>query len=433
MSENLEIVYIGIDHLKKFADNPRKEKDRNALEKLKALIKEHGFQNPLQVYEENNGYTILCGNHRFDAGLQLGRQSFPCIIYRGDRRMAIARAISDNKSNEWTCWDDERLEEQLLDLQKNEFNLALTGFDDMELEALLDREVIEDDFDADKEYENIEKPESVYGDIFKLGRHRLMCGDSRIKEDVERLMAGALARLVFTDPPYNVNYKSPGGLTYDSDKFGSTGGKMLNDNLAETESLGLYIDVLKNLYHFSTEDVSLYWWFANRNAGLNQRAFFDAGWHMSQVIIWLKNSPVFSYGQDYHRCYEPCMFGWKDRKTHYTNLKIRNLRDVFHLSIPDLEEIFDVWYQKRDVTQNYLHPTQKPVKLAERAIRKNSLEGDIVLDVFGGSGSTLIAAEQMNRTCYLMELDPKYCDVEIKRWENFVGGSQRFPVSDVGN
>lgn len=140
---------------------------------------------------------------------------------------------------------------------------------------------------------------------------------------------------------------------------------------------------------------------------------------MSQIIIWLKNSPVFSRGQDYHRCYEPCMLGWKKGQAHYTNKKINNLRDVFGLEFQDFEELLDVWYQHRDATQNYLHPTQKPVRLAERALKKNSQREDIVLDVFGGSGSTLMACEQMERAAYLMELDPKYCDVIVKRWEKY--------------
>jgi DNA modification methylase len=146
---------------------------------------------------------------------------------------------------------------------------------------------------------------------------------------------------------------------------------------------------------------------------------------MSQIIIWLKENMIFSRGQDYHRMYEPCMVGWKDGHKHYRSSTIRNLKDVFNLDYPSFveqfEELFDVWYQHRDNTAQYIHPTQKPVRLAERALRKNSEKGDIVLDAFGGSGSTLMACEQMGRSCYTIELDPKYCDAIVKRWEQFTG------------
>jgi site-specific DNA-methyltransferase (adenine-specific) len=244
-----------------------------------------------------------------------------------------------------------------------------------------------------------------------------MCGDSAKAEDVEKLMGGKKGRMIFTDPPYNVDYKSPGGLDYDSKKYGGSGGKIFNDKKTDKECLEFYIDILKNLFDYTTDDVTIYWWFANKNNWINREAFELGGWHMSQIIIWLKNSMVFSRGQDYHRQYEPCMVGWKKKKSHFKNKKINNLKDVFHLDYDDFSELMDVWYERRDVTQNYLHPTQKPLRLPERALKKNSERGDIVIDLFGGSGSTLMACEQMERKCYSMELDPKYVDVIIKRWE----------------
>lgn len=183
--------------------------------------------------------------------------------------------------------------------------------------------------------------------------------------------------------------------------------------------------MLTVLDKFTTDDVSLYWWYATKKEKSNVLAWEETGWHKSQVIIWVKNSPIFSRGQDYHRMYEPCMFGWKKGKKHYSDRKLATLRDVFTLEYQDFKEAWDnymdVWYQKRDDTQSYVHPTQKPVKLAERGIKKNSKIGDVVVDAFLGSGSTLMACEQMGRKCYGMELDPKYVDVEVKRWEKFTG------------
>jgi DNA modification methylase len=218
-----------------------------------------------------------------------------------------------------------------------------------------------------------------------------------------------------------VNYKSPGGLSYNSKKFGGTGGKIFNDNLNEKDALDFYVRTLKNLYDFSADDCTIYWWFADRKEIINRLAFKEAGWHISQIIIWLKNSMVFSHGQDYHRVYEPCMIGWKEKKKHYRSKILNNLKDVFSLDKESFQEMLDVWYENRDVTQDYIHPTQKPVRLAERALKRNSERGDIVLDLFGGSGSTLIACEQMNRNCYMMELDPKYCDAIRKRYARFIG------------
>ncbi len=281
--------------------------------------------------------------------------------------------------------------------------------------------VEEDDFDVQSELDKISKPKSKRGDLYQLGRHRLLCGDSTGPTDIGKLMDGDKARLIFTDPPYNVDYKSPGGLSYNSKKFGGSGGKIFNDNKSDGECLQFYTDVLINLYENSTDDVTIYWWFANRNNAINRAAFEAANWHMSQIIIWLKNSFVFSRGQDYHRMYEPCMLGWKKGKKHFRTRGLNNFSDVFNLEFDDFVEQFDVWYEKRDNTAKYVHPTQKPVRLPERALKKNSIKNDIVLDVFGGSGSTMIACEQLSRKCYSMELDPKFVDVIVTRYVKYTG------------
>lgn len=235
---------------------------------------------------------------------------------------------------------------------------------------------------------------------------------------------GGRAQLVFTDPPYNVNYKPPkAGSGHYLHRYGHRrgygDGKIFNDNLSDENILILYRAVLSNLYKFSKDNASIYWWYGSKNQHINRQAFIDNKWHVAQILIWLKNGTVFSLGQDYHRCYEPCMFGWKKGKPHYSNKKFRTLRDVFNLDKLEFEEMFDVWYERRDATINYEHPTQKPVRLAERALKKNTTAGDIVVDLFGGSGSTLIACEQAERRCMIMELDPKYCDVISNRWEKF--------------
>ncbi|MBE7413856.1 MAG: DNA modification methylase [Deltaproteobacteria bacterium] len=321
-------------------------------------------------------------------------------------------------------WDDEKLAALLAELsQLPDFDIDIIGFESAEMEALIDM-VVEDEFDAEKEYEKISEPATRRGDIYVLGSHRLMCGDSASPGDVNTLMDGQKARLVFTDPPYNVDYKSPSNLSYDSTKFGGTGGKIFNDNLSDEDCVSFFTAVLKNLYANTTDDAAIYWWYASRNQHLNIEAFRAAKWHMSQIIVWLKNSMIFSRGQDYHRQYEPCMVGWKKGKKHYSNKNITNYKDVFNLDFDDFVELLDVWYEKRDVTANYIHPTQKPVRLAERGLKKHSEAGDVVIDLFGGSGSTLMACEQMKRQARLMEMDPKYCDVIVTRYVKYTGVSE---------
>jgi site-specific DNA-methyltransferase (adenine-specific) len=396
---------IKIEEIKPYPKNAKKHPQKQ-IRQIADSIREFGFNQPLVLDKKK---VIIVGHGRFEAAKMLKLKVVPCITVNLPPKKAKAYRLADNKLNE-SDWEMELVIEELKELDED--ILELTGFD-----KDLIAEIEEDEFDAEEEYKKIKKPKAKLGDIYALGEHRLMCGDSAKAEDVEKLMGSKKGRMIFTDPPYNVDYKSPGGLDYDSKKYGGSGGKIFNDKKTNKECLEFYTDILKNLFDYTTDDVTIYWWFANKNNWINREAFELGGWHMSQIIIWLKNSMVFSRGQDYHRQYEPCMVGWKKKKSHFKNKKINNLKDVFHLDYDDFSELMDVWYERRDVTQNYLHPTQKPLRLPERALKKNSERGDIVIDLFGGSGSTLMACEQMERKCYSMELDPKYIDVIIKRWE----------------
>lgn len=165
--------------------------------------------------------------------------------------------------------------------------------------------------------------------------------------------------------------------------------------------------------------MTLYWWYASRLVDINLQAMRDNKFHFSQVVVWLKNSLIFSAGQLFHRIYEPCMVGWKEGKTHYQNLTFSAYTELWTLDKKSFADYLDAWYQKRDNTSKYIHPTQKPVQLAERAIKRSSEKGDIVLDAFAGSGSTMIACEQLERSCRLIELDPKYCDAIVGRWVKY--------------
>lgn len=400
-----EHLKINVSELKENKINP-KEHNNKLIEKS---IKDLGFIDDI-VIDENN--IILGGHGRLKALKKLGYKDIDVIKITGwSDEQKEQYLLTANQSTILGGWNDDLLKKFDADILKN------AGFDKRYIDKLLT--VHEDDFDAQKEYDDIKEPITKQGEIIDLGIHRLMCGDSAKKEDVEKLMNGSKARMIFTDPPYNVDYKSPGGLSYDSNRYGGTGGKIFNDNKTDEDCVQFYTDILKNLYEFSANEATIYWWFANKNNALNRVAFENADWHMSQIIIWLKNSMVFARGQDYHRMYEPCMMGWKKKNKHYKNTKINDFKDVFNLEYEDFSELPDVWYEKRDKTNEYVHPTQKPVRLAERALKKNSEEDDIVVDLFGGSGSTLIACDQLKRKAYLMELDPKYCDVIRKRYAKY--------------
>jgi DNA modification methylase len=397
--------------------NPRKLTEEQKRELIKSLKK----FNLAEIPAINTGNTILAGHQRVAALLALGRGEEVIDVRVPNRKLTKEECDeyllrSNRNVGEW---DFGKLKEFKFDFLKE------VGFSGFELDKTFLRVCKEDGgkapFNAREEYDKIAKPKTQKGDVYILGEHRLMCGNSCDEKDFERLMDGEQARLVFTDPPYNVNYKSPAGLTYSSKKFGGDGGKIFNDNLSDKDCLEFYTSVLKTLYKHTSDDVTIYWWFAQRNYQLSKGAFEEANWHISQQIIWLKNSPVLSRGQDYHRVYEPCLVGWKKGQNHYKDKNITKYQDVMMLDKETFAEQLDVWYEKRDNTAKYVHPTQKPVRLTERALKRNSKPLDIVLDGFGGSGSTFIGCEQLGRRCYCMELDPKYCDVIVKRWELYSG------------
>ena len=367
---------------------------------------------PLIVNKDN---TIIGGHLRYEELMKKYGKDYVVDVRVPDRKLSEKEVSELNlRLNKNTGeWDFDLLGKFSPELLKE------VGFTHEELRFILDPVVKEDNFDAEEEYKKIKKPQTKKGDLYKLGIHRVMCGDATNIGDIEKLMDGERGNLVFTDPPYNVNYRSPSGSSYAKGKYKHK--PVFNDNLSDEKCLEFYTSVLKNLYSITADDAPIYWWYAGRNFHINIQAFKNSGWHYSQSLVWTKNGIVICPSQDYHRCYEPCMFGWKKGKQHYVNKVVKKVKEVFNLDFDDFLLLLDFWYERRDSTLSYSHPTQKPVRLAERALKKHSRLGDIVLDVFGGSGSTLIACEQLGRRCFMMELDPVYVDVIVKRWEKFTG------------
>jgi DNA modification methylase len=389
--------------IEKLTANPRNARIHGPeqIEQIRASLREFGWTMPVLVRE--NG-MLIAGHGRLEAAKLEGITEVPTIVARGwSEAQCQAYAIADNKLTESSRWDEELLGLELGDLQAVGFDLALTGFDQDELDRLLvvERELDDDPDDApEPPAEPISKP----GDLWICGEHRVLCGDARVLADVEKVLGGELADMCFTDSPYNVNYSNS-----TKDKKKGKGRPILNDALGEEFGTFLY-DACVNI--LTVTKGAVYMCMSSSELDTLQKAFREAGGKWSTFVIWAKNT--FTLGRsDYQRQYEPILYGWKQGADHYW--------------CGDRDQ-GDVWFFDKPA-KNDLHPTMKPVALVERAIRNSSKSRDIVLDPFGGSGTTLIAAERTARRARLIELDPKYADVIVQRWQEQTGQSARLEQS----
>jgi DNA modification methylase len=382
-----------LDRLVPHARNARTHSE-DQIAQIAGSIAEFGFVNPVLVGDDG---VIVAGHGRVLAARKLGLAEAPVIVLSHltpTQRRALM--IADNRIAENAGWDDEMLAAEIAALRDEDVDLGLLGFDEDELDRLLDG-AAEDGEDADEAPEPPTDPVSRPGDLWICGQHRVLCGDATVLSDVEVLLGGELADLCFTDPPYNVNYANG------SDKRSGKKRPILNDALGEEFHQLLY-DACVNI--LSVTKGAVYVCMSSSELDTLQKAFRAAGGHWSTFVIWAKNT--FTLGRsDYQRQYEPILYGWKEGTDHYWC----GARDQG-----------DVWFVDKPA-KNDLHPTMKPIELVERAIRNSSKSRDIVLDPFGGSGSTLIAAERTGRRARLVELDPKYVDVIVQRWQKITGGS----------
>lgn len=385
-----------------------KEHTKKQIKQIATSIREFGFNQPIVIDQAG---VIIVGHGRYLAANSIGMTEVPCVRIDIPEDKAKAYRLADNKLNE-SDWEMELVIEELKTIS---VQLAdLTGFD-----PSLVLETKEDKHDVKVP----ETPNAQYGDVYELGVHRLMCGDSTKAEDYRKLLGDERPRLIFTDPPYGIDYVSGGSSgTQNEERFGWTGGKIIGDNKTPQQMQKFFEEVLMLFSDFSADDATVFWWYAWRLTDINMNAFRNTGWHLSQNVGWLKNSLGYSPARLFHTIHEPAIVAWKEGHEHYQNLTFSNFTDLWTLDKKNFADYLDMWYQKRDATTKYIHPTQKPVQLAERALKRCSEKGDIVLDAFGGSGSTLIACEQLHRKARVMELDPRYVDAIIKRWEQFTGG-----------
>lgn len=392
MADRIEIWPVG--KLVPYDRNPRTHSPEQ-ISQISASIAEFGFLNPILV---DTTAGIIAGHGRLQAAKQLGLAQVPVVVLDHlTEAQKRAYVIADNKLALNAGWDEDLLRSEMTALAAENFDLPIIGFSDDELAALLaDPTVIDGQTDEDSVPEVPETPVAKPGDLWRLGNHLLLCGDSTILDNVEKVLDGALADMVFTDPPYNVDYGNSA-----KDKMRGKSRAIMNDNLGDGFEKFLY-DACVNM--LTVCKGALYVCMSSSELHSLQKVFVEAGGKWSTFVIWAKNT--FTLGRaDYQRQYEPILYGWKQGNDHYWC----GARDQG-----------DVWFVNKPV-RNELHPTMKPVELVERAINNSSKTRDIVLDCFGGSGTTLIACEKLNRQCRMIEMDPKYVDVIVKRWEEFTG------------
>lgn len=389
----MEIKELSLKELKPAAYNPRKKlkKGDKEYEKIKQSLLKFGYVDPIIV---NKDMTVIGGHQRLTVLKDLDYETAKCVIVNLPKEDEKALNIALNKIT--GQWDEALLADLLLDLQESDFNLDLTGFEPPEIDDILsnvhDKELSEDEFDVEEE---LKKPTvSRHGDIWQLGKHRVICGDSTKAETYKQLLDDRKANLVVTDPPYNVDVEE-------------TAGKILNDNMSDGDFYQFLLSMFTQVENHMEDDASIYVFHADTE-GLNfRKAFKDAGFYLSGCCIWKKNSLVLGRSP-YQWQHEPCLYGWKKKGKHQW--------------FSDRKQT-TIWEYDRPKSSKD-HPTMKPIQLMAYPIQNSSMRGTVVLDPFLGSGSTLIAADQTGRICYGIELDEKFVDVIVKRYIEVTGDTE---------
>lgn len=400
-----ENVEVRIADLKPYDKNARTHSPEQ-IKQIAASIKEFGFTNPVIVSREKGELLLIAGHGRIIAASLLGMTDVPAVVLTGlTEAQRRALVLSDNKLALNAGWDEALLAAELLSLQDVPDLLALTGFSDKEIDGLLGGAVGLTDEDAVPEPPPT--PISVLGDMWLLGGHRVLCGDSTSPEDVALLMGGDKADMVFTDPPYGVSIGDKNKMLNSVQKAGRCVENIKSDTLKPDDLKIILLAAFKNAREVMNNCCAVYVC-SPQGGGLGMMMMMmmmEAGLEIRHVLNWIKNQPTFSLGRlDYDYQHEPILFTWKKS----------------HKKIMAGEHRTSCWFIDKP-RESKLHPTMKPVAIPENAILNSSDSGDLVLDIFGGAGSTLIAAEKTGRRCRMMELDPKYVDVIVKRWQEFTG------------
>lgn len=425
---------VRIDELIPYDMNARTH-SYEQIEKIRESINEFGFINPILIDADKN---VIAGHGRIEAAKKEGYTELPCLFVE-DLTEAQKKAyiLADNRLALDAGWDYDKLRIELADLEDLNFNLDVIGFDKEEIEAIQNFTEMEDITEDDFQVPEIEKqPRSKKGQIYQLGKHRLMCGDSTDEKQVLQLMDGAIADIVVTDPPYNVNYGKKTDIL-ELNGYGQGGRYIKNDYMPDDEFLSFLTDAFNNMQYVMREGGAFYIWHASSKVWEFETALRNVGLRSRQTLIWNKGSLVLGQS-DYQWKHEPCLYGWKEGAAHYfiddrkqtTVIEDKGV-DYKKMKKEELVQLLDdIFSDKISSTiinepkpaRSDEHPTMKPLGLLARQIKNSSKQGEIVLDLFGGSGSTMMSSEQLNRTCYMMELDPIFVDTIIDRWEKLTGG-----------
>jgi site-specific DNA-methyltransferase (adenine-specific) len=407
---DLIIQHWPIEKLIPYARNPRI--NDHAVEQMAGVISEFGFRIP--IIARSSG-EVVDGHLRLKAAHKLGLTTIPVALADtlSDAQIKAFRLLA-NRSATWADWDDDLLKLELEELQSCDFDLSLTGFDVGELAELLADDGDDGLTDEDEIPATPDNPITKFGDVWLLGKHRLMCGDSTKVDDVKKLCADQQVDLYLTDPPYNVAYGAGAAFKNKGDGAKRIDKTILNDDMSHDDFRLFLRDAFAAADAVMKPGAVFYIWHADTESLNFRSACNDAQWEVRQCLIWKKSSLVMGR-QDYHWKHEPCLYGWKS--------------GAGHLWASDRSQTTILEFDKP--SKNVDHPTTKPLALFEYQMHNNTKGGDIVLDSFGGSGTTLLAAEKNGRIARLMELDPKYCDVIVHRWQNFTGEKATLESSGV--
>lgn len=388
MAKSVKLQEVAIELLKPYERNA-KIHPQNQIDKIVDSIREFGFITPCVI---DSAYNVIAGHGRIMASEQMGLKTVPCVFIEGlTEEQRRAYILADNRLGELGEWDMDLVFDELGDLADMNFDIEVTGFE-------MPEELPEIE-EGEYEFATPEEPRAKLGDLWLLGEHRLICGDSTDVNVIDRLMGGQKADVVFTDPPWNVNY---GADDNDSHYKPRT---ILNDSMSTEDFKDFMSSAFASMNMASKDGAMTYVVMSPQEWGNLMIALFENGYHWSSTIIWAKDKFVMSR-KDYHTQYEPIWYGWKEGS------RLHPLEDRTQS---------DLWKIPRPIRSDE-HPTMKPIELVARALVNSSGKGDNVLDLFGGSGTTLIASEETNRKCFMCELDPHYVDVIINRWENATGG-----------
>lgn len=414
---NINITYVPIGTLRPASYNPRKW-DTSAIERIKESIKKFGLVDPLIVNSTHGRKNTIIGGHfRWSVAKELGLREVP-VVYVNIPSLVKEKELNLRLNRNVGEWDIELLKSFDIDLLMN------VGFDDNDLSQIWDENlgVEDDEFDTEDEIKQIKKPKTKLGQIYQLGVHRLVCGDAVDKDTVKALVGDGRVDMIYCDPPYNI------GLDYDRGigSRGNYGGAKTNDHKSIEDYRKFIKETLKNALTVANRDTHVFYWCDESSIGLIQNLYQELEIANRRVCLWVKNNQNVTPQVAFNKAYEACVYGTRGKP--YLSDRVQNLNEILNKEvgtgnrvIDDILDLFNIWLVKRLPTQDYEHPTEKPPTLHEKALRRCTKPGDSVLDLFGGSGSTMVACEQLKRRCFLAEIEPIFCDLIIRRYEKLTG------------